>query len=223
MIVTWFGHAAFALEGEIATGKRRRVILDPYNYPGCGGYLPVDESADVVCVSHDNPRYHSDVSAIRGSYVLVRALEHAGSSVDAAGVRIYSHEVREDADGNGPNAMVRIELDGITVAHLGDLGHRLEGTALGFLEGTDVLLALAGGTPTIALDDLRVLIDAIRPSWVIPMHFKTPKVDLRILGLDSFLAAMHDLPIDRPGVSTIELSRESLPSSTRVLVLEHAR
>src|SRR5690606_34085885 len=114
---------------------------------------------------------------------LFRALDHTGSSKTIRGVEIHSFEVYEDDDGNGPNAIVRFALDRITVAHLGDLGHALERSGLEFLRGTDVLLALAGGKPTIALDDLHALVEKVAPKAVIPMHFKTPKVNLDILPL----------------------------------------
>jgi hypothetical protein len=55
------------------------------------------------------------------------------------------------------------------------------------------------------------------------MHFKTPKVNLNLLPLESFLAAAAELPCDRPGASSLELTRAMLPGATRVVVLEHAR
>ena len=39
MKITWFGHAAFLVEGVNPGGESVRIILDPYNYPACGGYL----------------------------------------------------------------------------------------------------------------------------------------------------------------------------------------
>ena len=47
MLITWYGHAAFRLE---ACGTR--IIIDPYRSPDSGGYRPIDDTADVVVVSH---------------------------------------------------------------------------------------------------------------------------------------------------------------------------
>ena len=222
MKITWYGHAAFAVQGETAEGPRK-VILDPYNDPGCGGYAAVDDDCDIVTVSHDNPTYHSDLSTIRGEPDVLEALDLAGRSKTLRGVPFRAWEVYEDAEGNGPNAMVRFELEGLHVAHQGDLGHALEGDALEFLRGVDVLLALTGGAPTIALGDLLDVVRELKPALVVPMHFKTPKVNLNILPLGDFLAAFREYPVDRPGASTIEVSRDTLPTSTRIAVLEHAR
>ncbi len=228
MRITWYGHAAFAVEGSpsngnTAGGNTVKVILDPYNYPDCGGYLPVDDSADVVSVSHDNQRYHSDVSTIRSEPVILEALEIVGTSRTIQGVQFAAMEVYEDPEGNGPNAMVKFTLDGLTVAHQGDLGHPLEGAALDFLKDVDILLALAGGPPTLELPDLIRIVDETRPRLVFPMHYKTPKVNLNLLPLEAFLELARDFEVVRPGTSVHEVTRSSLPDETTLVVLDHAR
>lgn len=223
MRITWYGHAAFAIEGTTLPGHPCKVILDPYNYPECGGYLPIDEAADVVCVSHDNPRYHSDLSTIRGEPVVLKGLEILEGPREAAGVTVRAFRVFEDEQGNGENAMVRFGLEGIEIAHQGDLGHPLTGRALDFLRGTDVLLALAGGPPTLELSALRSIVEATTPALVIPMHFGTPKVNLNLLPVERFLDVFRDFPVRRPGASTVELTREELPDRPTILVLDHAR
>ena len=228
MQLTWYGHAAFCVIGRTTAGSAVRIVLDPYNYPDCGGYLPLNIEADIVSISHVNAAYHSDTSSIRGEFDVLNGLDYAGSSCECRGVRFLAHQVFENDHDEGANAMVKFTLDGITVAHLGDLGHALTGDALDFLRDVDCLLALAGGSPTIALPDLRDVVDATRPALVVPMHYKTPKVNLNLLTLNDFLQAFDDLPIRRVASPMISLSAEALAaeadrSGTTVLVLEHAR
>ncbi len=59
MRITWYGHAAFLVETQ-----GLRVILDPYRSPDSGGYLPIDEPADLVVVSHEEDVYHSHIGQI---------------------------------------------------------------------------------------------------------------------------------------------------------------
>ena len=59
MKITWYGHAAFAIEGRNDAGEDVKIILDPYNFPDCGGYLAIDESADTVCERILCPRTRS--------------------------------------------------------------------------------------------------------------------------------------------------------------------
>jgi len=223
MKITWYGHAAFAIEGVNPAGEEVKIILDPYNYPACGGYLPIDEETDIVSISHHNERYHSDLSAIRGEYELIDALEHVGGSLSRHGVEFSAFEVYETADGEGPNSLVKFELEGITVAHQGDLGHPLEGEALEFLRDTDVLLALAGGPPTIKIPDLADLVAKTLPPLVLPMHYKTPKVNLDLQPVDDFLEACSGYPIETPGSAELIVTRDTLPAATTIIVLDHAR
>lgn len=220
MKITWYGHAAFAVESTVGT----KVILDPYNYPDCGGYLAIDEPADVVCVSHDNPAYHSDISSIHPPFEHIEALKFVGGSREAAGIRFDAHEVYETPDGEGPNAMVKFTMDGVTVGHQGDLGHALEGDALDFLRGVDVLLALAGDGPTIALPDLVEVIRATQPSYVIPMHYGTARVNLNLLPVSEFMKLCADeFAVEEPGQPTLEVTQETLSDKPRIVVLDHAR
>ena len=50
MRIQWYGHAAFLVETQGV-----RIILDPYRSPDSGGYEPIDEPADVVVVTLDEP------------------------------------------------------------------------------------------------------------------------------------------------------------------------
>ncbi len=78
MNLTWYGHAAFLLEGETSgdtiASSAVRVILDPYRAPDVGGYGPIDEAADVVAVSHHNAKYHSHVAGVMGNPMVVDGL-----------------------------------------------------------------------------------------------------------------------------------------------------
>ncbi len=187
------------------------------------GTLPIDERADVVSISHVNPKYHSDTSSIQGEFVLLNGLEYAGQTREAAGIAFASRTVYEDEHQTGPNAMVRLVIEGLTISHLGDLGHPLSEEDLEFLRGSDIVLALAGGTPTIDLVDLRAAIDELRPAVIIPMHYKTPKVNLNLLPLERFLEVFADLPAVHAGSATYEVTRATLPESPTVMLLEHAR
>ena len=66
MRFTWYGHAAFLIETQ-----GLRIIFDPYRSPESGGYLPIDEPADLVIVSHDDQIYHSYSGQIPPPFQLV--------------------------------------------------------------------------------------------------------------------------------------------------------
>ena len=95
MRITWYGHAAFSIAGSTADGNAVKVILDPYNYPDCGGYLPVDDSADVVSVRRpraQRPRQRQRLAADPRSG---RTLVGAFDADILVGFAIYQSDLAE--------------------------------------------------------------------------------------------------------------------------------
>jgi L-ascorbate metabolism protein UlaG (beta-lactamase superfamily) len=220
MRITWYGHAAFLIE----TGGLR-IILDPYRSPDCGGYEPVAEPADVVVVSHENDRYHSHLGQIVAPFETIRALDLPAGGVAFRGVEIDAVRVYESPERRPGDevAIVGLRSEGLHVVFLGDLGHALADPELAPLRGADIVLAPAGGPPTIDFPEIPGLLAAIGPRLVIPMHFKTPKIDLNIQPVERFLEVLSAVPVIRPGASSVEVDRATLPESMTVLRLEHAR
>jgi L-ascorbate metabolism protein UlaG (beta-lactamase superfamily) len=218
--ITWYGHAAFLIESQ-----GLRIILDPYRSPDSGGYLPIAEPADLVVVSHENDRYHSHLGQIVPPFETIRALELPPEGAEFRGIRFQAIHVFESPERLAEDevTMVHFRAEGLHVAFLGDLGHPLSENEWAPLCGADIVLAAAGGKPTIDVTDLALLLDAIGPRIVIPMHFKTPKINLNIAPLEEFLATMGDDPVVHPDAASIEITRTSLPASRTIVVLEHSR
>ncbi len=55
------------------------------------------------------------------------------------------------------------------------------------------------------------------------MHFKTPRINLNIAPLEEFLGVVAGTHIERPGATSIEITRDSLPTNQTIVILEHAR
>ena len=69
------------------------------------------------------------------------------------------------------------------VAHLGDLGHLLDASDGGGHRPVDVLLVPVGGFFTIDHKQAAKVVEPLDPRIVIPMHYKTAKVDFPISGV----------------------------------------
>jgi L-ascorbate metabolism protein UlaG (beta-lactamase superfamily) len=220
MRLTWYGHAAFLVETQ-----GRRIILDPYRSPDSGGYEPIADRADLVIVSHENDRYHSHLGQIIGPFETLKALELPPQGKVSYGIRFEAVRVFESAErlADDQVTIVHFRSEGLHLVFLGDLGHPLREFELAPLRGADIVLAAAGGPPTIAYPDIPPLLEAIAPRIVIPMHFKTTKINLDIQPLERFLELFPDLPIKRSGASSVEISRSGLPQERTIVVLEHLR
>ena len=220
MRITWYGHAAFLIE---TLGVR--IILDPYRSPDCGGYEPVNDPADLVIVSHENDRYHSHLGQIIPPFETIRALGLPPEGTVFRNIPIQAIHVFETPERLPEDevTIVHLRAEGLHVVFLGDLGHSLTEPELAPIRNADVVLAAAGGPPTIDYPEIPPLLDAIGPRIVIPMHFKTPGIDLNIKPVERFLEALPRDPISRPGTSSIEVDRANLPATRTIVLLEHAR
>ncbi len=220
MRIHWYGHAAFLIQ---AGGTR--IILDPFRSPDSGGYEPISEPADVVVVSHENDRYHSHLGQIIPPFEVVRAMELPPGGSEVLGIRFEAIRVFESPEklAGDEVAIVHFRAEGLHVAFLGDLGHVLDEAELAPIRGADVVLVPAGGPPTIDFPLIAPLLDAIEPRVVVPMHYKTPRINLNIQPVSRFFEALPGWPVERLEGSTLELSGQALPEGRRIVWLEPSR
>lgn len=176
MQLTFLGHAAFLIE---AAGQR--IITDPYS--SAIGYAPIDETADWVTLSHDNPKWHSCLDEIGGDFQIVKGLELGEEVREIRPLRFGAVRVYENLPDDGANAMVWIEAEGRRILHMGDCGHALDEATIEKCGEVDILLALAGGPPTIKLPDLMSFVEKLRPRIVVPMHFGVPNLAMKALSV----------------------------------------
>lgn len=226
MKIKWYGHAAF----RIIPDSGPATITDPYT-PGGVGYPPITDPADLVLISSDDDDAHCRADLINGDPAVVNALAVAqgGGEATAAGVTVRAIEAAEwdhhpERDVPGQNGMYRWEMDGIRLAHMGDVGNPLTPAQQNFFKDVDILFALAGGYLTIGLPDLMAMIHRVRPKLVIPMHFRTLTYRPRnTMWIESFLAHFRDEAVDFACAHEVTLTKADIPAETRVLVMDYAR
>lgn len=208
--ITWLGHSCFRLRGKEAT-----IITDPYD-PSVG-YDLGKPKADIVTISHDHYD-HGYVQGVKGDPRVVDGPgEYEISDVLITGIRTYHDEVKGQQ--RGKNTIYLIELEGITFCHLGDLGHVLTTEQVEAMDKVDVLFVPVGGTYTIDAVQAAEVISEIEPKVVIPMHFKTPAVKIKLDPVDKFAKEMG-LKAWEP-VEKLTLKASSLPEETQVVILDY--
>lgn len=220
MKITWFGHAAFLIETH-TPHDTVRIITDPYS--SVIGFDPINEPADIVTLSHDNPKYHSHLGDIEGSPLVLAGLEMVDEIRHANDVCFGAVQVYEDEAGNGPNTMMWIENEGLRVLHMGDVGHRIMPDQLAACGPVDILLALAGDGPTINLADLLEFCEQLQPRLVVPMHYGVPKLDLKLKPVEEFATLFAPRPVHFASDITLKVTRQTLPERMTLYVLPHVR
>ena len=103
---------------------------------------------------------------------------------------------------------------------MGDLGHIPDDALVSKLADVDVLLIPVGGTFTLDASEAWRVVEKIKPTVVIPMHFKTPKAGFDLARVERFTAGKPD--VVQAGSTEVEFTRETLPPKRQIVVLEHA-
>ncbi len=213
----------------VTTADGVRVAMDPY---GNIGYPFPTVEADVVTVSHEHGD-HNNVGLVKGSPRVFRGLATGAADWNRFYERFGSTLVysvaafHDDVQGTSPrglNVLFVIVTDGLRIAHLGDIGQpALTDGQLRALGTIDVLMIPVGDGPfTVTIPQASALVAQIRPKVVIPMHYKTPtRQPPTWPGVDErpFLEGKQN--VRRLGSHTMTISRDQLPSTTQIVVMEH--
>jgi L-ascorbate metabolism protein UlaG (beta-lactamase superfamily) len=210
MDISWLGHSCFKIRGSHAI-----VITDPYS-PDLG-YSLGKPDASIVTVSHNHPG-HSYTQGVGGEPKTVTG----PGEYEIGGVLIIGVATFHDGDGGrerGKNTAYLMEIDEISVCHLGDLGHVLTAEQVEELDNVDVLLLPVGGVSTINAPVAAEVVRQLEPKIVVPMHYKTPALSRELEPVEKFLKEIGVNEVTpQPKLS---LTKSSLPDSMQVFVLDY--
>jgi len=154
--LVYLGHSAFLIKSREYT-----LVTDPYKNGSVPNMkLPKLEEVDAVFCSHE----HDDHNARE----LVK-IKNNPYPVKAISIKVpHDHE---NGAKRGLNDINVFDVDGYKVVHLGDMGCVLDEKTLSPLKDADILLAPINGFFTIGPNELKTIVDIIKPRIVIPMHY----------------------------------------------------
>ena len=218
MKIEWIGHSCFLITVDAGA----TLLTDPYDteaYQGTLLYRQVDLSPDIVTISHA----HADHAGVRHLGGAPRILDSTGEydidGFDIRGVATF-HDSSQGSQ-RGSNTVFVVRADGVTVAHLGDLGHELSSRQVDEIGPLDIVLLPVGGVFTIdAARATRVWQQLGPPAVAIPMHFRNDKCHFSIEGVSAFLEGKSR--VETPGVSELEPVKENLSGGPKIVVLDPA-
>jgi L-ascorbate metabolism protein UlaG (beta-lactamase superfamily) len=112
------------------------------------------------------------------------------------------------------NSIFVFEVAGLCIGHLGHLHHKLDDSHFAQIGRLDIVMVPIDGTYTMSLDGISEITKRLRASVVLPMHrFATPLEDfMRRIG--------QQFEIDRRFKRSFRMSRDTLPSTPTVIILD---
>jgi L-ascorbate metabolism protein UlaG (beta-lactamase superfamily) len=211
--VEWYGQSAFRLSAQIEGGDQTTVFIDPFgdlsalsgrgvqfDYPAIEGV-----QAELLLVTHEHAD-HNGIEAIGGDPAILRSTAGRLESPLGEVVAVASEHDEQAGTARGPNTIFVFELAGTRVCHLGDFGQSAlrpeQAEAIG---AVDLLIVPVGGGPTIGADGAAAIVERLRPRWVVPMHYRTPRIGF-LETADAFLERSPNVHrLDGPAFETGEL------------------
>lgn len=210
MKITWYGQTCFRLSER----GRAAVVTDPYP-PDVGLTFPRPR-ADVVAISYDDPQCRY-TSGVRGSFKLFDGPgEYEVGGVFVTGIPTFADD--KSGASRGLNTVFTFDFDGLTVCHLGRLGHVPTQSQMESLGTVNILLVPVGGGGSLSPARASEVISLFEPSIVIPMYYKVRGLKVSLGTLGRFLKEMGLEKVDSQEV--LKVSRSSLSEETQVIVLE---
>ncbi len=180
--IRWFGHACFRVKGS------KSIIMDPYRYLAFDGkiaYPKIDESADIVTISHDHDD-HNAHDEVKGNPIVIK--EEGVQTIEDVRIEgfLTFHDSKKGKE-RGKNLIFKIEMDKMVFLHLGDIGEVPDNDVIEKFKNPDFLFIPVGGKFTIGPCEAKKIISLIEPVVTVPMHYKTCSVAFELFDIYKFL------------------------------------
>jgi len=216
MIITWYGQSCFQISSSQGKNNHVSIAIDPFD-ESTGLRVPKLQ-ADIVLVTHDHSD-HNNVKAVSGLPFIIKGPgEYDIKGVFIQGISGY-HDNAQGAQ-RGSITIYTIETEEVRLCHLSDLGQKeLTPIQLDKIGDIDILMIPVGGIYTIDAAEAVKIMAQIEPRIIIPMHYKIPKLKIKLDNIDKFL---KNLGIKKPE-SLLKLSIKKKDISTeeaKIVVLQ---
>jgi L-ascorbate metabolism protein UlaG (beta-lactamase superfamily) len=218
MELTWYGRTCVRMKGRDAL-----VVADAYQ--SIVGPTGRGLTADIATFSHadDNPLAKAKgkpsrngetllPASLETAFVLDSPGEYEVKDVLVAAVRTFRDEHRGAE--RGRNVAFLVELDGVHVIHLGDIGHLLTEEKLADIGSVDVACVPVGGS--LSATKTAELIAQLDPRIVIPMTI----ADDEAAGTEAMKRFLHEMSAEPVVQARLSVTPSGLPAETTTILLE---
>lgn len=211
--LSYIAHASFLVQ----TRGGLDVVTDFTGFIGTAPLIP-----DVVTMNHAHETHWTAFPdpaikhVLRGWGEFGEGIEHHLDLGEML-IRNVSTDIRSQFSGVEPkgNSIFVFEVEGLCIGHLGHLHHVPSDEQFAALGRLDVVMAAVDGGTTMPLPEMITVLQRLKSSLVIPMHWFGDYT------LETFLAGISGaFEVQRLTTSSIEVSLATLPDRPTVVVLQ---
>lgn len=210
MNIYWFGQASYLIK----TANGKRLLIDPFD--DSIGYTPFKGSVDLVTISH-NHYDHNFTGFIENNPTIINSLgNHTTDFCEVTGIKSFHDETKGSQ--RGDNIIFKYVIDGITLCHLGDLGHDLDDETLKEIGNVDILFIPVGEVYTLDVKTASKVAKKINPRFIVPMHYKTKFLNIPLSGVDKFLVEMKEYICENTAVFSVD--KDNFCDKTKIVLID---
>lgn len=198
MHITWHGLHCIKLQTDTAT-----LLIDPYQ-DSVGNTMP-KLKVDIAASSNMDDVESNNVERLQGDpKKILGPGEYEISNVFTYGIPYHQR------------TLYVVDTEGITLGHPGNALPTLTDAQLELFEGIDVLFLPITGSDAKKRAEF---ISQVEPRIIIPMHYQTPKMKVKLDSLDVFAKEMGIQ--NSAGEKKVIVKKNTLPvEETQVVILQ---
>lgn len=213
--IHYIAHASFL----IRTAGGLNMVTDFTGFTGTAPMIP-----DLVTMNHAHETHWTAFPdpaiphALNGWGEFGEGIDHRVDLGEVL-VRNVSTDIRSQFSGveKDGNSVFVFEVAGLCIGHLGHLHHEPNDEQYAAIGRLDVVMAAVDGGMTVDLPTMMRIVDRLRSSIVIPMHWFGDYT------LNTFLDGMRDrFQVVEVGGPALDVSLDRLPSRPTIMVLRPA-
>ncbi|OGH60930.1 MAG: hypothetical protein A2848_00045 [Candidatus Magasanikbacteria bacterium RIFCSPHIGHO2_01_FULL_50_8] len=202
MNISWLGQSAIKIEFKTAQSEGT-LLIDPYEHKNES--MPRSMSADLALLTRGEKNV---VTLSKQPYLIDEAGEYEFKEVLVYGFQTALVK-------NAP-LVFRLEVEHVTIAHVGLASAWLDEKIINELQGVDVLMIPVGGAGAMTHERAVDLVTKLEPRIVIPYAFRADGTGEEYAEAKPFLKALGQTVEPQP---KFKLSKKDLPSDTLQVVL----
>jgi len=211
--IEYFGHSAFLVSADDGT----KLLTDPFqktfSYPDISTVNP-----DIITISHLHQGHNNFASFTNNPAVIMGEGLRKIGWIEING--IHSFHDQHGGEIRGLNTIFCWKMRSISFCHLGDLGDIPSNDVYEQLGTVDFLFVPTGGKSVLSPGQAEIVVNRIKPKFVIPMHFDDRYYQSEFTQ-DDFLNLQSDIIIS-PVVNKIRFKREEVTKAigTKIIKLK---